>query len=112
MQSCLKHREQCQLPLLLFLKSLFSDSVAPVLASVSASDSALASSSGSGFSSVPPRAGLITNEPLSGGQSDHNLFQKLTLFLEWVMSTRPPSSALPSLSSASYGSVFASVFLF
>ena len=50
---------------------------------------------------MPPRAGLITNEPLSGGQSDLDLFQKFKLFMEWDRSTNPPSSALPSLSSAS-----------
>ena len=82
-----------------------SDSVTPVSVSVSvpviASDSALTSSSGSGISSVPLSLELITNEPLSGGQSDRDLFQEFKLLLEWVKSSHPPCSALPSLSSAS-----------
>ena len=56
-----------------------SDSVTPVSVSVSVpvivSDSALTSSSGSGISSVPLSSELIANEPLSGGQSDRDLFQ-------------------------------------
>ena len=86
-----------------------SDSVTPVSVSVSVpvivSDSALTSSSGSGISSVPLSSELIANEPLSGGQSDCDLFQKFKLFMEWERSSHPPCSALPSLSSASSVSV-------
>ena len=87
-----------------------SDSVTPVSALVSApviaSDSALASSSGSGnVSSVPPCSGSFTNEPLSGVQSDSDLFQQFKLFVEWERSSHPPSGALPSLSSATTVSV-------
>ena len=71
-----------------------------VSALVIAPDSALASSSGSCFSSVPPCSGLIANEPLSGRQSDRDLYQKFKLFMEWEKSTLPPSSALLSFSSA------------
>ena len=81
-----------------------SDSVTPVSTSVSASviasDSALAASSGSGVFSVPLCSGLFANEPLLGGQSDRDLYQKFNLFMEWEKSTLPPSSALPSFSSA------------
>ena len=104
MQSCLKHLEQCLPPLLLFLNLRFLDSVTPVSASISvsviASVSALASSSGSSVYSVPLCSGSITNEPLSGGQSDRVLFQKFKLFLDRDKSSNPPSSTLPSLSSA------------
>ena len=88
-----------------------SDSVTPVSVSVSvpviASDSAL-TSSGSGISSVPLSLELIANEPLSGGQSDRDLFQEFKLLLEWVKSSHPPCSALPSLSSASPVSILSS----
>ena len=87
MQSCLKTpRLVSAAPST--ISRLPSGSFTPVSTSVSvpviASDSALTSSSGSGFSSVPLSAvqpESITTEPLlSGGQSDRDLYSKVHIF--------------------------------
>ena len=86
-----------------------SDSITPVSTSISApvivSDSPLASSSGPGITSGPLCARSSATEPLSGGQTDSDLFRKFKLFMDWERSSHSPSGVLPSLSSATTVSV-------
>ena len=82
-----------------------SDSVTPVSASfaapVIASDSALASSSGSDITNSGSLMAMSSaTEPLSGGQTDSDLFRKFKLFVEWERSSLSPPGVLPSPSSA------------
>ena len=83
-------------PVLVSVVSVSASNSAPVFTS----GSIMASSSDSVNVSGSLMAMSSSTEPLSGGQTDKDLFRKCQLFVEWERSSHLPSGALPSLYAA------------